>query len=134
MFTAKIIAITFLSSFFGIFVVEYLEGKPQLKIILKTLLLIFIFFSIYNLIAGLNLWFGWEDPLSKATPEHLGRTSARRGGGLVLLVISFLISLYVPPELISSILYLVKIFKSCFKFFLSETEISAFLIFFIIVL
>ena len=68
MFTAKIIAITFLSSFFGIFVVEYLEGKPQLKIILKTLLLIFIFFSIYNLIAGLNLWFGWEDPLSKATP------------------------------------------------------------------
>ena len=63
MFTAKIIAITFLSSFFGIFVVEYLEGKPQLKIILKTLLIIFIFFSIYNLIAGLNLWFGWEDPL-----------------------------------------------------------------------
>ena len=89
MFTAKIIAITFLSSFFGIFVVEYLEGKPQLKIILKTLLLIFIFFSIYNLIAGLNLWFGWEDPLSKVTPEQMGRTSARRGGGLVLLVISF---------------------------------------------
>ena len=89
MFTAKIIAITFLSSFFGIFVVEYLEGKPQLKIILKTLLLIFIFFSIYNLIAGLNLWFGWEDPLSKATPEQMGRAGARRGGGLLLLIISF---------------------------------------------
>ena len=28
MFTAKIIAITFLSSFFGIFVVEYLEKNP----------------------------------------------------------------------------------------------------------
>ena len=89
MFSAKIITITFLSSFFGIFIVEYLENKPKFKIILKTLLLIFIFFSIYNLIAGLNLWFGWEDPLSKATPEQMGRTSARRGGGLVLLFISF---------------------------------------------
>ena len=89
MFSVKIITITFLSSFFGIFIVEYLENKPQFKIILKTLLLIFIIFSIYNLIAGLNLWSGWEDPLSKATPEQMGRTSARRGGGLVLLIISF---------------------------------------------
>ena len=89
MFSAKIITITFLSSFFGIFIVEYLENKPKFKIILKTLLLIFIFFSIYNLIAGLNLWFGWEDPLSKATPEQMGRAGARRGGGLLLLIISF---------------------------------------------
>ncbi|MDA9664950.1 hypothetical protein N9T92_01980 [Candidatus Pelagibacter sp.] len=89
MFSAKIITITFLSSFFGIFIVDYLENKPQFKIILKTFLLIIIIFSIYNLIAGLNLWFGWEDPLSKATPEQMGRTSARRGGGLVLLIISF---------------------------------------------
>ena len=44
------------------------------------------------------------------------------------------ISLYVPPELINSILYLVKIFNIFFKFFLSDTEISAFLIFLIIVL
>ena len=40
MFSAKIITITFLSSFFGIFIVEYLENKPKFKIILKTLLLI----------------------------------------------------------------------------------------------
>ena len=79
MFSAKIIAFTFLSSFFGIFIIEYLENKPQLKIILKTLLFIFIIFSIYNLIAGLNLWFGWEDPLSKATPEQMCRAGARRG-------------------------------------------------------
>tara|TARA_Y100000768_G_C23639392_1_gene523371 strand:- start:240 stop:581 length:342 start_codon:yes stop_codon:yes gene_type:complete len=89
MFSAKIITITFLSTVFGIFIIEYLENKPKLKIILKILLLIFIIFSIYNLLAGLNLWFGWEDPLSKATPEQIGRAGARRGGGLLILIISF---------------------------------------------
>ena len=45
--------------------------------------------SIYNFIAGLSMSFGWEDPLSNATPEQQGRAAARRGGGLVLLIISF---------------------------------------------
>lgn len=89
MFSAKIIAITFLSSFFGIFVVEYLEEKSRFKNFLKLILITFIIFSIYNFFAGLNLWFGWEDPLSKASPEQMGRASARRGGGLLLLIISF---------------------------------------------
>ena len=89
MFTAKIIAITFLSSFFGIFVVEYLEKKNQYKQILKIILLTFIIFSIYNFIAGLSMSFGWDDPLSNATPEQQGRTAARRGGGIILLIIKF---------------------------------------------
>jgi len=89
MFSAKIIAITFLSSFFGIFIVEYLEKKNQFQKILKIILLIFIIFSIYNFIAGLSMSFGWEDPLSNITTEQQGRAAARRKGGLVLLIISF---------------------------------------------
>ena len=89
MFTAKIITITFLSTFFGIFLVQYLENKVKYQKILKIILLVFIIFSIYNFIAGLSMSFGWEDPLSNASPEQKGRTAARRGGGLVLLIISF---------------------------------------------
>jgi len=89
MFSSKIIAVTFLSSFFGIYLVNFLEGKKKLKNLLKFVLLIFIIFSIYNFLAGLNLLFGWEDPLSNITPEQQGRAAARRGGGIVLLIISF---------------------------------------------
>ena len=45
---------------------------------------------------------------------------------------NFLISLYVPPELINCILYFFNIFKINKRFFLSDTEIKALLIFFII--
>jgi hypothetical protein len=89
MFSSKIIVVTFLSSFFGIYLVNFLESKKKLKNLLKVVLIIFIIFSIYNFSAGLNLWFGWEDPLSNITPEQQGRTAARRGGGIVLLIISF---------------------------------------------
>ena len=89
MFTTKIITITLLSSFFGIFLVNFLENKKKLEQILKLILIIFILFSIYNFFAGLNMMFGWEDPLFSAKPEQIGRAAARRGGGLFLLVISF---------------------------------------------
>ena len=89
MFSSKIIVVTFLSSFFGIYLVNFLESKKKLKNLLKVVLIIFIIFSIYNFLAGLNLWFGWEDPLSNITPEQQGRAAARRGGGFILLIISF---------------------------------------------
>jgi len=89
MFSAKIITITFLITFFGIFVVQFLENKEKFKTLLKLILLIFIICSLYNFLAGLSLWFGWEDPLSNITPEQQGRAAARRGGGIVLLIISF---------------------------------------------
>lgn len=89
MFSAKIIAFTFLSAFFGIYLVNFLESKKKLKNLLKLVLFILILFSVYNFLAGLNLWFGWEDPLSNITPEQQGRAAARRGGGIILLIISF---------------------------------------------
>lgn len=89
MFSAKIIAVTFISTFFGIFLVEFLENKKKFRKIFQTVLLIFIIFSLYNFLAGLNLMFGWEDPLFDITPEQQGRAAARRGGGIILLIISF---------------------------------------------
>ena len=46
------------------------------------------------------------------------------------LYLSFVISLYVPPELIISILYLFRVFKIELKFSLFDNEIIALLIFF----
>jgi succinate dehydrogenase/fumarate reductase cytochrome b subunit len=89
MFSGNILTVTVLSSLFGIYLVEYLERKISYHQIFKIILLILLLFSIYNFFGGLRMIFDWEDPLANATPEQRGRASARRRGGLVLLIIEY---------------------------------------------
>ena len=88
MFTFNIISIFLISSFILTFIRDYFEEKELFKY-LKIILILMIIAAIYNLLAGIFLLSGWEDPFSNADPQILGRTGARRGGGLVLLMIRF---------------------------------------------
>ena len=88
MFTAKLIAITFIGSFVIVWPMSFLQDKEKWEF-LKICVAIFTIFSVYNLIAGIYLLTGWEDPLSQASGQQQGRVAARRGGGFVVLV-SFL--------------------------------------------
>tara|TARA_B110000971_G_C19631420_1_gene329330 strand:+ start:113 stop:457 length:345 start_codon:yes stop_codon:yes gene_type:complete len=88
MFTVNIISFFLIGSFVLVFIRDYLEEKELYKF-LKFVLILLIIASIYNLLAGSFLLSGWEDPFINADAETLGRTGARRGGGLILLVIKF---------------------------------------------
>ena len=88
MFTANIISIFFIGSFVLVFIRDYFEDKEFYKA-LKYVLILLIIASVYNLLAGFFLLSGWEDPFINANPETMGRAGARRGGGLVLLMIKF---------------------------------------------
>ena len=88
MITAKIIAISFIGSFVIIWPMTYFQDKEKFEF-LKICVTILIIFSAYNLIAGIYLLSGWEDPLSQASGQQQGRAAARRGGGIILLAIKF---------------------------------------------
>jgi hypothetical protein len=90
MVDTQIITITFFISAFGVIILNFVEEKIKAsKKVLKCILIIALISSLYNAIAGMSMIFDWVDPLSKASPEQTGRAAARRGGGLVLLLISF---------------------------------------------
>ena len=88
MFTAKMIAISFIGSFIIILPMVFLQDKEKWEL-LKICVGIFTIFSVYNLIAGIYLLSGWEDPLSQASGQQQGRVAARRGGGVILLAIKY---------------------------------------------
>ena len=90
MFDTQIIIITFFVSLFGMLILQFAEEKMKLsKEVLKFILIIALISSIYNALAGMSMIFDWTDLLSKASPEQMGRAAARRGGGFILLLISF---------------------------------------------
>ena len=88
MFTAKIISFFFIGSLVLILIRDYCEEKEFFRF-LKIILILMIIAAAYNLIAGFFLLSGWEDPFINADHQTLGRTGARRGGGLILLMIKF---------------------------------------------
>jgi hypothetical protein len=90
MFDAQIITTTFFISAFGVIILNFAAEKIKAsKEVLKFILIIALISSLYNAIAGMSMIFDWVDPLSKASPEQIGRAAGRRRGGLVLLLISF---------------------------------------------
>ena len=91
MFTAKIISIAVLISFASVFLMNFLQEKPKLLKIFQFVVIASILASLYNLIAGIYLLTGWEDPLAEASGKELGEASAKgRGrGGIVILIIKY---------------------------------------------
>ena len=59
---AKIIGISFIGSFVIIWPMTYFQDKEKFEF-LKICVTILIIFSAYNLIVGIYLLSGWEDPL-----------------------------------------------------------------------
>ena len=91
MFTAKIITTTVILSFVLVFLMNFLQSKPRLLKLFQLVVISSILVSLYNLIAGIHLLIGWEDPLINASGKELGEASARgRGrGGVFIVIIKF---------------------------------------------
>tara|TARA_B100001057_G_scaffold426813_1_gene451192 strand:- start:977 stop:1330 length:354 start_codon:yes stop_codon:yes gene_type:complete len=102
MFTAKIITTTVILSFVIVFLMNFLQDRPKLFKLFQLMVISSILVSLYNLIAGIYLLSGWEDPLVNATNEQIGQVSAKaRGkGGLVIVIVK-----YWPYALIGYSLY-----------------------------
>lgn len=90
MFSTQIITISFFISALGVIILNFAIEKIKVsKEIVKYILIIALLSSIYNALAGMSMIFDWVDPLSKASPEQIGKAAARRRGGIILLLISF---------------------------------------------
>jgi hypothetical protein len=91
MFTAKIITAAVLISFATVFLMNFLQDKSKLIKIFQFVVIVSILASLYNLIAGIYLLTGWEDPLAEASGKELGEASAKsRGrGGIIILIIKY---------------------------------------------
>lgn len=88
MFTAKVIAISFITMFAAVPVFAFLEKR---RLLARAALVIGLAASLYCVAAGLFLVAGWQDPFAGADPELYARASATRGGkgGIILLAIRF---------------------------------------------
>ena len=91
MFTAKIITISVLLSFAIIWAMNFLAYKEKLIRLFQIVVIISILTSLYNLLAGIYLLSGWEDPFAKASSEEIVNASARSGGkgGIIILIIKY---------------------------------------------
>lgn len=91
MFTAKLITTSVIVSFAIIGIMNFLAGREKSIKLFQLAVIISILASLYNLLAGIYLLSGWEDPLASASSEEIGKASARSGGkgGIVILLIKY---------------------------------------------
>jgi len=91
MFTATLITIAVITMGFWLLfdALDYQSGWPQsLKLIVRVLLLVTLFASVYCILAGIHLAVEWQNPFSEVDPNTLGSAAVKgRGrGGIIILV------------------------------------------------
>ena len=90
MFSSEVITFFFISVFASIYLFQLLHKFRAISLA-KIIVAFGCFSSIYCVLAGLFLAFGWQDPLSTASTEMVTRTSLSHGGrgGLLVAVIRY---------------------------------------------